>query len=76
MNKKTLLDKICPCLTGNPRSEVFNCCSVPADWETSLDELLGGLIAKYEHQPDALIKIKNDLTSVSFQVNSILTNSR
>ena len=76
MNKKTLLDKIVPCLTNNPRHEVSEQCIGATDWETSFDKLLGGLIVKYEHQPDALIKIKSDLTSLVFQVNSVITNAR
>ncbi len=56
MNKKTLLDKLCPCLTNNPRHEVSEHCCDAVDWVVSFDYLLGGLIAKYEHQPDALIK--------------------
>ncbi len=76
MNKSTLLDKICPCLTGNPRAEISDCAEKPSDWQHNMDFLIGGLIKRYEHQPDALIKIKNDLQSLAFEVNSVINNAR
>lgn len=76
MNKTTLLDKICPCLTGNPRADIALCAEKSADWQFNMEYLIGGLIKKYEHQPDALTKIKNDLQSLVFEVNSVINNAR
>lgn len=76
MNKNTLLDKICPCITSNPRAEISRCCGDKVGWESNFDHLIGGLIAKYEHQPDALIKIKKDLQSLVFELNSVINNAR
>lgn len=76
MNKSQLLDKIAPCLTNNPRLEISDKCSDAESWESNFHYLLGGLIAEYENRPDALHKIKNDLTSLTFAANSIITNAR
>ena len=75
MTKHQLIDKICPPLTGNPRERILDYANKPFDCIDSLHLLLGGLIAKYENQPEALKNIKNDLFSLTFEVNSKLNNS-
>lgn len=76
MNKNTLLDKICPCLTGNPRAEILDHSSESSDWRSNMAYLLGNLIKKYENKPDALVCIKNDLQSMVFELNSVIINAR
>lgn len=70
-----LIDRIAPSLTNNPRQEILDCSTEAIDWQQNMYYLIGGLIAKHEKQPDALRRIKNDLQSVVFELQSIINNS-
>jgi len=76
MNKSQLLDLIATFLTINPRLEHSAKRPDAEPWESNFHYLLGGLIAEYENRHDALYKIKNDLTSLVFAANNIITNAR
>jgi hypothetical protein len=70
-----LIDKIAPCLTNNPRQELIDASVEAVDWAENLYYLIGGVIATHEKQPDALKKVKNDLQSAVWQLQSIIANA-
>lgn len=70
-----LIDRISPCLTNNPRQELIDCSTEATSWQANLHYLIGGLVAKYEKQPNARQLIKNDLQSAVFELNSVISNA-
>jgi hypothetical protein len=67
-----LIDRIAPCLAGNPRQELIDCSAEAVDWQQNLYYLIGGTIAMHQKQPDALKKIKRDLQSSIFELQSVV----
>jgi hypothetical protein len=70
-----LIDRIAPSLTNNPRQEILDYSTEAVDVVQNMYYLIGGSIAKHEKQPDALRRIKNDLQSVVFELQSIIANA-
>lgn len=67
-----LIDKLAPCLTGNPRQELIDCSTDAVDFQENLHYLIGGLVAKYEKEQNPLRRIKNDLQSAVFELQSVI----
>ena len=70
-----IIDRIAPCLTHNPRQEILDYSTEAVDVTQNMYYLIGGSIAKHEKQPDALRRIKNDLQSVVFELQSVINNA-
>ena len=70
-----LISRISSCLTNNPINEITNCSTDAVDVMDNVYYLIGGLIAKYEKDQDALRKIKKDLQSAVFELQSVIRNA-
>jgi hypothetical protein len=67
-----LIDRISPCLTNNPRQQLIDCSTDAVDWQENFYYLIGGLIAKYEKEPNAAKLVKKDLQSAIFELQSVV----